>query len=127
MQFGSTPLDCASSIDCIIALLDAGAVSGRLTPRTTTSLHIAAKNGSLHLVRRLLAAGASVDASTEVRCLTDIVVRIRGLSELVPEGYKYDLRYARTPLLALRCCTLLIATVFRPALCARFRQLNLLG
>lgn len=64
---GSTPLDHADCIECITVLLDAGAVCGRPRPGTPTSLHYAAKNGSVHLVRRLLAAGAPATAIDEVR------------------------------------------------------------
>ena len=69
VQDGRTPLDCATSIDCITALLDAGAVCGSPMPGSNTPLHITARKGSEPLVRRLLAAGAPVNATDEVRDL----------------------------------------------------------
>ena len=56
MQDGRTPLDCTGSIECITALLDAGATLASPEPGSRTHLHIAAICGSEALVRRLLAA-----------------------------------------------------------------------
>ena len=66
---GSTPLDHASSVYCIAALLEVGATCGVPRPSCRTSLHVAAGSGSTPLVRRLLDAGAHVNAADEVGCV----------------------------------------------------------
>ena len=68
MQDGCTPLDCACTITCITALLDAGATLGRPKMDSRHPIHVAAaSNGSAALVRRLLAMGAPVNAPDGVR------------------------------------------------------------
>jgi len=64
---GRTPLDCANTVECITALLDGGATLGSPSPGTSTPLHVAAGHGSEAIVHRLLAAGAPVNATDEVR------------------------------------------------------------
>jgi len=69
LQSGRTPLDCAATLKCITALFDGGATLGSPRPGTSTPLHVAAGHGSEALVRRLLAAGAPVNATDAVRWL----------------------------------------------------------
>ena len=57
MQYGRTPLDFATTVDCITAMLDAGA-----NPGSPNALLVAAAEGDEPLVRRLLATGAPANA-----------------------------------------------------------------
>ena len=67
MQGGRTPLDCADSSECIAALLDGGADCRSPKQRSRNPLLVAVAHRSEPLVRRLLAMGAPVNATDEVR------------------------------------------------------------
>ena len=70
VQNGRTPLDCASTIECISVLLDTGATLGRPKLRDRPGpIHVAAEAGSEPLVRRLLDMGAAADSIDSVRSL----------------------------------------------------------